>query len=125
MSFASSQCARSIHVLVRFTLCETNNPSPPGCLTNLWTANGDLLQYKNTKLVDVLEVIQEEHETGIISPAVVATAATAAGGAPTPDQENPMLSLVGASAPEDEGGVEMAATASRGATANHDLSSEI
>merc|ERR1719473_1443607 len=52
-----------------------------GCLTNLWTANGDLLQYKNTKLVDVLEVIQEEHETGILSPAVVATAATAAGGA--------------------------------------------
>jgi hypothetical protein len=24
-----------------------------GCLTNLWTANGDLLQYKNTKLVGV------------------------------------------------------------------------
>jgi hypothetical protein len=28
----------------------------------LWTANGDLLQYKNTKLVDVLEVLQEEHD---------------------------------------------------------------
>jgi ankyrin repeat protein len=33
-----------------------------GCLTNLWTANGDLLQYKNTKLVHVLEVLQEEHD---------------------------------------------------------------
>ena len=129
MSSTPSQRPRSVHVRhIRFTLCACalRNPTQPtGCLTNLWTANGDLLQYKNTKLVDVLEVIQEEHETGVLSPAV---AAVAAGGATNPDQLNPMLGIdmAGANAPEGEGGVEMAATAvSRGTNVNGGLRSEI
>ena len=30
------------------------------CLKNLWTENGDLLMYKNTRLADVIEVLREE-----------------------------------------------------------------